>query len=43
MMVFFELIGLAVVLYYVVNLILWLSLESDVELFIKEKTGKPIC
>lgn len=40
---FFEMVGIAVFLYYLVYLILWLILDTDVELFIKEKTGKPIC
>lgn len=40
---FFELLGIGVVLYYVVHIILWAVLDSDIQLFIKEKTGKPIC
>lgn len=40
---FLELIGLLVCLYYIINIILWIFLDSDIELFIKEKIGKPIC
>lgn len=40
---FFSFIGISVVLYYVVQLILWIILDSDIELFVKEKFGQPIC
>jgi len=39
---FFELLGLFIFLYYLVNLIFWIILDSDIELFLKEKFGKPI-
>lgn len=39
---FFELLGLAVFLYFIVTIILWLYLDSDIELFICEKFGRPI-
>lgn len=39
---FFELLGLAVFLYFLVNIFLWFYLDSDIELFICEKLGKPI-
>lgn len=43
MLELFGLLGIVVVLYYLVSVVLWLFLDSDVELFVKEKTGKPIC
>lgn len=39
---FLEFVGVAVILYYLVYVLLWVFLDTDVELFIKEKTGKPI-
>ncbi|KAL5281921.1 DHRS7 family protein [Megaselia abdita] len=39
---FFSIIGLIVVLYYIIYLILWIVLDSDVELAFKERFGKPI-
>jgi len=39
---FFELLGFFVFLYFIVNIFLWLYLDSDIELFISEKLGKPI-
>lgn len=39
---FFELLGLIVFLYFIVNIFLWLYLDSDIELFVCEKVGKPI-
>jgi len=39
---FFEIIGLFVCLYYLFNIICWCLLDSDIELFIKEKFGEPI-
>ncbi|XP_037040864.1 dehydrogenase/reductase SDR family member 7-like [Bradysia coprophila] len=39
---FFELLGLIVFLYFIVNIFLWIYLDSDIELFICEKIGKPI-
>jgi len=35
-------IGLIAVLYYVLSLILWIVLDSDIELAFKERFGKPI-
>lgn len=39
---FLEIIGLIVCLYYLFNIICWCVLDSDIELFIKEKFGRPI-
>jgi len=39
---FFEWLGILVFLYYAINLILWIVLDSDIELFVKEKLGKSI-
>ncbi|KAJ6635806.1 Dehydrogenase/reductase SDR family member 7 [Pseudolycoriella hygida] len=39
---FFELLGFIVFIYFIVNIVLWLCLDSDIELFIKEKFGQPI-
>lgn len=38
----FQLFGFIVFLYYAVSVILWVILDTDIELFIAEKTGKPI-
>ena len=40
---FFELIGIFTFLYYLCNLILWIILDSDIELAFKERFGQPIC
>lgn len=40
---FFSFIGLLAVVYYVIQLILWIVLDSDIELWIKEQFGQPIC
>lgn len=40
---FFELFGVFVFAYYLLSAFLWLVLDSDIELFIKERFGKPIC
>lgn len=37
---FFEFIGISVFLYYVVSVILWCILDSDIELALKERWGK---
>lgn len=39
---FVTLIGLIAILYYVVYLILWIILDSDIELALKEHFGRPI-
>ncbi|XP_037040895.1 dehydrogenase/reductase SDR family member 7-like [Bradysia coprophila] len=39
---FFELLGLIVFLYFIVNIFLWICLDCDIELFICGKIGKPI-
>lgn len=39
---FFATIGVIVFFYYLISLILWLVRDSDIELFYKEKYGKPI-
>lgn len=41
-MAFFATIGVVVFFYYLICAILWLVRDSDVELFYKEKYGKPI-
>lgn len=38
----FELIGILVFLYYLVQIVSWIVLDSDIELFLKERWGKPI-
>lgn len=38
----FEFIGIIVFLYYLINIVLWIILDSDIELWIKERWGKPI-
>lgn len=40
---FFGFLGALVFIYYVIQLIFWIILDSDIELFIKEKFGQPIC
>lgn len=40
---FFEFFGVLTFFYYLVSALLWLTLDSDIELFIKEKFGKSIC
>ncbi|XP_055375266.1 dehydrogenase/reductase SDR family member 7 [Condylostylus longicornis] len=37
-----ELIGIVVLLYYIINLMLWIVLDSDIELAVKEKFGQPL-
>jgi len=37
-----ELIGLTVLFYYITSLILWIILDSDIELAFKEKFGQPL-
>jgi hypothetical protein len=39
---FFELIGLFVFLYYVIQIVLWIVLDCDIGLFIASQWGKPI-
>lgn len=39
---FFEALGIFVFLYYLISIVLWIVLDSDIELFVKEKIGKPI-
>lgn len=39
---FLELFGLSVLVYYAVQLVLWIFLDSDIELFWKTKFGVPI-
>lgn len=38
----FEFIGIIVFLYYLINIILWIVLDSDIELWLKERWGKSI-
>ncbi|XP_055916991.1 dehydrogenase/reductase SDR family member 7 [Eupeodes corollae] len=38
----FELVGLAAILYFLTNLILWFVLDADIQLSFKERFGKPI-
>lgn len=40
MVFFFELIGISVFLYYLISIILWCYLDSDIELWLKERWGK---
>ena len=40
---FFGFIGLLVFIYYLIQIISWCVLDSDIELFILSKLGKPIC
>lgn len=37
---FFEFIGIVVVLYYLISIILWCVLDSDIHLWLKERWGK---
>lgn len=37
---FFEYIGILVFLYYLINVILWIVLDADIELWFKERWGK---
>lgn len=41
-MLFFAIIGWFVFFYYLISLILWLTLDSDIELFVKSLVGKKI-
>lgn len=37
---FFEIIGIIVILYYLISIILWCILDSDIHLWLKERWGK---
>lgn len=37
---FFEFLGVFVFLYYLINVILWIVLDADIELWFKERWGK---
>lgn len=37
---FFEFIGILVFLYYLINVVLWIVLDADIELWFKERWGK---
>lgn len=39
---FFQLIGIVTFLYYLISILLWIILDTDIELFVKEKFGKRI-
>lgn len=39
---FFTFLGLATMLYYIVSILLWIILDSDIELAFKERFGKPV-
>lgn len=39
---FFNFVAICTILYFLVRLILWLVLDSDIELFVLSKLGKPI-
>jgi hypothetical protein len=41
-MAFLAFVGIITIVYFLVRLILWTLLDSDIELFIYEKLGKPI-
>lgn len=41
-MSFFEFLGIVVFLYYLISIILWCVLDSDIELWFKSRWGKPI-
>ena len=38
----FEFIGIITFLYYLINIISWIVLDSDIELWFKERWGKSI-
>lgn len=40
---FFGIIGVLVIVYYLAQILFWTLLDCDVELYIKDKLGKPIC
>lgn len=40
---FFEILGFFVFLYYLITIILWITLDSDIELFLYQRFGKKVC
>ncbi|EDS35410.1 dehydrogenase-like protein [Culex quinquefasciatus] len=40
---FFNFVAICTILYFLVQFILWFVLDSDIELFLRSKLGKPIC